>query len=190
MASWLSTEHIGPLTGSPDQDPQPLQDTTRWGVNGVDEGVSVLLGARTYIYFGDIKDPNSPDDHWNFPDLIAWTDDPHIQTHGGHLALGYNFTLPNSNQQGGPVSTQQGKWWYCFKCNAIFFSQTGTDGTCPYDYGPHERAGYEFYLPNREEGANLGSGQSDWHICGNCNGLCFAPNMVPTGSCPARQRYT
>jgi hypothetical protein len=185
MPTWLSTTHIGPLTGPADQNPPPLQDTRRWGVEGVDEGVSVIFQGRTYIYFGDVN-PSPFDEARRNLDLIAWTGEPHVHTHGGHLALGWTFYLPNSNQQSGPASTQQPKWRYCVKCFSLFYCPAGTGaGRCTYDNGFHNSAGYEFYLPNIEEGATASMGQPDWHYCGKCNGLCYAPNMVPTGSCPA-----
>jgi hypothetical protein len=197
QATFLSTVRIGPLTsgaaGPAEQEPRPLQDTTRWGVNGVDEGVSVFFKDqkgqnRTYIYFGDVR-PNPDDPSYGETlntDLIAWTSDPDVQTHGGHSALGWTFFLPNNSLQSGPASTQQPNWRYCVKCFSLFYCPTGTGaGRCPYDNGLHIYAGYEFYLPNLEQGAPPSMGQPDWHYCGKCNGLCYAPNMVPTGSCPA-----
>jgi hypothetical protein len=184
MPTWLSTVRIGPLTGPADQNPPPLQDTTRWGVHGVDEGVSVDFQGRTYIYFGDVN-PYPHDEGRLHLDHIAWTSEPHVHTHGGHLALGWTFYLPNSSQQSGPASTQQPNWRYCVKCFSLFYCPNGTSaGRCTYDNGFHISAGSEFYLPNLEQGATPSIGQPDWHYCGNCNGLCYSPNKVPTGSCP------
>jgi hypothetical protein len=186
MPDWLSTTRIGPLTGAADQSPPPLQDTTRWGVNGVDEGVIVDFDGRTYIYFGDVR-PNSlsnTDVQFN-RDLIAWTTDPLVQTQGGHVAQGWMFYLPNSNQQPGPAKTEQADWYFCDKCYSLFFGKNASDaGRCVYDNGLHRAVGYEFYIPNFEEGATAAMGQPDWHFCGNCNGMCYAPNFVPTGGCP------
>ena len=187
MPTWLSTVRIGPLTGPANQDPPPLQDTTRWGVEGTDEGVSVVLGDRTYIYFGDVNPHPWDADRLNL-DLVAWTSEPHVHTHGGHLALGSTFFLPNSSQQSGPASTQQPNWRYCVKCNSLFYCPSGTGaGRCTFDNGLHsdDGVGYEFYLPSLEEGAAPAIGQPDWHYCANCNGLCYAPGKVPTGVCPA-----
>jgi hypothetical protein len=185
MPTWLSTQRIGPLTGPANQNPPPLQDTTRWGVLGVDEGVSVVFHGRTYIYFGDVNPYPYDEGRLNL-DLIAWTSEPHVHTHGGHLAVGWEFYLPNSSQQHGPASTQQPNWRYCVKCYSLFYCPTGTGaGRCMYDNGLHNYAGYEFYLPNLEQRATPSMGQPDWHYCGKCNGLCYAPNYFPTGSCPA-----
>ncbi|MBP0449044.1 hypothetical protein J5Y04_05735 [Kitasatospora sp. RG8] len=163
-----------------------MQDTTRWGVLGTDEGVNVVFGGRTYIYFGDVN-PSPWDEGRLNLDLIAWTSEPHVHTHGGHAAIGWMFYLPNGNQQGGPASTQQPNWRYCVKCFSLFFCPDGAGGAgrCTYDNALHQVAGDEFYLPNVEEGATADDGQSDWHYCGKCNGLCFAPGFVETGSCPA-----
>jgi len=187
--SWLSTTRIAPLTGPAGPEPRPLQDTTAWGVLGVDEGVSLFITepgphqGRTYIYFGDVN--ASLGFKRNF-DLIAWTSEPRVHATGGHLAQGWTFFLPNSNLQNGPASTQQPGWRYCVKCASLFYCPSGTSaGRCTYDNGLHELSGFEFYLPNREEGAADSSGQPDWHFCGNCNGLCYAPGFARTGSCPA-----
>lgn len=187
MPTWLSTTRIGPLTGRADQNPSPLQDTSRWGVEGVDEGVSVIFGGRTYIYFGDVN-PVTPDPgHARLNlDLIAWTSEPHVHTHGGHAALGLMFYLPNRDQQSGPAPTQQPEWRYCVKCFSLFYCPKGIGaGRCTYDNGVHNAAGHELYLPNIEQHATPAMGQPDWHFCGKCNGLCYAPKMVATGSCPA-----
>jgi hypothetical protein len=62
VPTWLTTTRTGPLTGAAEQEPRPLQDTTMWGVHGVDEGVSVIFQDRTYIYFGDVApNPQDPD---------------------------------------------------------------------------------------------------------------------------------
>jgi hypothetical protein len=188
MPTWLSTTRIAPLTGPAQQQPPPLQDTTKWGVTGVDEGVSVIFNGRTYIYFGDVNPNPDPDFHSRLNlDLIAWTTEPHVHTHGGHAALGWTFYLPNSSQQSGPASTQQPNWRYCVKCFSLFYCPAGKSGAgrCTYDNGLHNFAGYEFYLPNLEEGAASSSGQPDWHYCDKCNGLCYAPGYVPSGACPA-----
>jgi hypothetical protein len=109
VPTWLTTTRTGPLTGAAEQEPRPLQDTTMWGVHGVDEGVSVIFQDRTYIYFGDVApNPQDPDYQSRLNlDLIAWTSEPHVHTHGGHLARGWTFYLPNSSQQSGPAPTQQ-----------------------------------------------------------------------------------
>ena len=76
---------------------------------------------------------------------------------------------------------------YCVKCFSLFYCPSGKTGAgrCTYDNGLHNLAGSEFYLPNLEEGAAPSTGQPDWRYCDKCNGLCYAPNKVPTGSCPA-----
>ena len=199
MPTWLSTTHVGPLTGPavspavnlPVQWQGVMQDTTLWGVAGVDEGVSVVFNGRTYIYFGDVN-PTSSDNYWRNLDLIAWTSDPYVHTHGGHVQEGWIFYLPNSHLQSGPTPMQQPGWHFCVKCCSLFYCPTGTSaGRCMYDNGLHTYAyagkpvGYEFYLPNLEHGATPNMGQKDWHYCTKCNGLCYAPEMVNTSSCPA-----
>lgn len=122
IAEVLSTVRIGQLTGSTKAiDPKwensidamgwpLLNDTGRWGVMGVDLGANTEhADGRLYFFFGDVAvewDPTFPGfsgnpvtmdnlDLMNNSDLVAWTDDREVLKHGGHLAIGWNFFLPN-----------------------------------------------------------------------------------------------
>ena len=97
-------------------------------------------------------------------DLVAWTDEPKVLRHGGHLPLGWKFVLPYepTGERGQP------EWRYGGKCGALFFD--GYDnfkGVCPTD-GTHVAVGWNFLLPFEPTGV---PGQPDWRYCGKCAGL-------------------
>jgi hypothetical protein len=182
----LKTERIGPLTGSQsdfgNQNVGLLQDTTVWGVRGVDEGVSVIYNGRTYIYFGDV---DAVDESKRNQDLIAWTGDVTVLRNGGHSPSGAMLYLPNDHW-GVAASTEQPDWRFCLKCNGLFYCprEDATGTRCPAG-GEHLQAGYDFFLPNLENGAGLLVGQVGWRYCRQCHGLCFSPDGSLVGACPA-----
>src|SRR5262249_48841315 len=173
----LGTERIGQLTGSTDTTTSPdrprpwpllvdyqgwplLQDTGKWGVVGVDLGANTEHSdGRLYFFFGDVAvelDKNKPAYSGNPPnsDLVAWTDDTKVIRHGGHLAQGWNFILPNDHQ-GATAETGQPDWRFCGKCHGLFWAPNGDPaGTvCPKDGSPHLPLGWNFILPNDQQGA-------------------------------------
>lgn len=101
----LSTGRIGQLTGSTSPDPpwpDPidaqgwplLNDTGLWGVNGVDLGANTEHdNSRLNFFFGDVAIDHNPD-------FIAWTDDRSVWRNGGHLAIGWNYFIPNVHGYG------------------------------------------------------------------------------------------
>ena len=81
----------------------------------------------------------------------------------------------------------------------FFFGDVWTDGRQPGNadlvawtddkailrHGGHFSLGWNFILPNTQQGAPLTSGQPDWRFCGKCHGLFWAPNGDASGSaCP------
>lgn len=190
--SRLSFQRIGPLTGPSDfgtQNLSSLQDTTVWGVCGVDEGVSFVYNGRTYIYFGDVWPVREEESQYNM-DLIAWVGDLAVLRHGGHSAQGWTFYLPN-DQQGATAGTGQPDWRFCTKCSALFWCPSDQPaGKCPYDDGQHTPQGWNFYLPNTQQGATASTGQEGWRYCDRCNSLCWAPDGTPVGMCPAGGQHS
>jgi len=60
-----------------------------------------------------------------------------------------------------------------------------TDDTEVFRHGGHLEFGWNFFLPNDEQGATASTGQPDWRFCGRCGGLFLAPNESTAGSvCP------
>jgi hypothetical protein len=146
----ISTVRIGQLTGSTrSEEPRwirsvdPMQwpllnDTGRWGVTGVDLGANTEHSdGRLYFFFGDVAV------EWDnrFPgysgdpliiresDLVAWTDDRQVLKHGGHLAMGWNFFLPN-NEEGATESTGQPDWRFCVRCGGLFWAPEASNQWC------------------------------------------------------------
>lgn len=253
LVLFLSTTRIGQLTGSTDDRWKDsvdamrwplLNDTGRWGVLGVDLGASTEHEGRTYFFFGDVANQQGPPEHPFFSDnpngsdFIAWTDDSKILRHGGHLAVGWNFFLPNDHQgagsrtgqkdwrfcgkcgglfwapdgqaggvclksgshtyhptswnfylpndhQGATDSSGQKDWRFCSKCHSLFWapSENAAESICPLDFAPHQPLGWNFYLPNDHQGANAGTGQSEWRFCANCQGLFWNDDAFK-GVCP------
>jgi hypothetical protein len=190
MSDVLGTERIGQMTGSTrTYDPLStttdwmywplLNETGRWGVEGVDLGANTEHSGRLYIFFGDVA---VDDQH---ADLVCWTSDTVVQRRGGHLALGWDFCLPNDHQDA-TQSTGQSQWRLCEKCHGIFYCPENIGiGVCPAG-GPHASIGWNFVLPNDHQGATESTGQKDWRPCGRCHGLFYAPggNASQT-KCPA-----
>lgn len=192
----LGTARIGQLTGSTSTNPLPpdppwpdpidaqhwplLNDTGIWGVNGVDLGANTEHDdGRLYFFFGDVAIDHNPD-------FIAWTDDRSVLHHGGHLAIGWNFFIPNDHQGAGDTTGQR-RWRFCLKCGGMFWSPDNVPaGVCPKN-GAHEfhPESFEFFLPNDQQGATDATGQKDWRFCRKCRGLFWARNGDPAGSvCP------
>ncbi|WP_051030176.1 hypothetical protein [Nocardia takedensis] len=89
---------------------------------------------------------------------------------GEHEPAGWDFFLPNDHQ-GATDQTGQKDWRFCGKCNGLFFSAQGAErGVCPAG-GRHRPVGWNFYIPNREQGASEQRGQPNWRFCGNCHGM-------------------
>lgn len=196
MTTWISTERIGQLTGSgnaathhlTDAIGWPLtNDTSRFGVAGVDLGATACHNGRLYFFFGDVI-PTQVNDQFVRPrdsDLVAWTDDAVIQHHGGHVGENsWNFFLPN-DQGGGSSILGQNDWRFCYKCNCLFWAHNGdvTGSVCPAG-GTHAHAGWNFSLPNDHQGGSETTGQSKWRYCAKCHSLFW--NDPSAGSrCPA-----
>ena len=191
----LNTTRIGQLTGvAPEEQPRVdfqgwplLHDTAKsWGVLGVDLGantehVDTENNNKLFFFFGDVRsDGKQPGN----ADLVAWTDDTEILRHGGHLALGWNFVLPNK-QQGATNSDGQPDWRFCGKCHGLFWAPGGdaTGTTCPRDSGNHDPKGWIFVLPNAQQGAPLSSGQANWSHCDKCDSLFYLPDVAKS-VCP------
>ena len=189
MSDVLATERIGQLTGGTrTSDPLGLttdwtywpllNQTSLWGVNGVDLGANTEHNERLYIFFGDVAIDGNPDP-------VCWTTDTVVQRHGGHLALGWDFRLPNDHQ-GATQTTGQWEWRLCEKCHGIFFSPGQQSvGVCPAG-GSHAPLGWNFVLPNDHQGAVDATGQRGWRPCDRCAGLFYAPNGDASRTvCPA-----
>jgi len=90
--------------------------------------------GRLYFFFGDVaveQDRFHPffSDNANNSDFVAWTDDKTILKHGGHLAQGWNFFLPNDHQ-GATDTTGQKDWRFCPKCHGLFWNDDAIKGFC------------------------------------------------------------
>ncbi|MFE1943097.1 hypothetical protein [Streptomyces massasporeus] len=193
MSDVLGTERIGQLTGSTrtyedtlttDWTHWPLlNETGRWGVSGVDLGANTEHDNRLFIFFGDVAEPDT--EEAKEPDLVCWTTDTTVQRHGGHLALGWDFRLPNDHQNA-TAETGQWNWRPCGKCHGLFYcAENGPVGVCPAD-GPHEPIGWNFVLPNDHQNATEQTGQKDWRFCGRCRSLFWAPQGDTSKTvCPA-----
>ncbi|SOD92180.1 hypothetical protein [Spirosoma fluviale] len=186
----LSTTRVGQLTGSTDLGAQHpkwpllvdaqhfplLNDTGHWGAQGADLGANTEHSdGRLYIFFGDTtKTQNSPNKQNT--DLVAWTDETNVLEHGGHLALGLNFTLPFE-----PTSVPgQPDWRFCGKCSTLFWDgDAHFKGVCSKGRG-HTAIGLRFVLPFEPTSV---SGQPEWRFCGKCAGL-FWNGEANKGACP------
>jgi hypothetical protein len=201
MSEVLATERIGQLTGSTRTRDSPglttdwtywplLNETSRWGVVGLDLGANTEHNERLYFFFGDAYVEFVRDGHLEVaadthPDPVCWTTDTVVQRHGGHLALGWDFKPPNDHQ-GATPATGQRDWRFCEKCHGIFFCPGQQDvGVCPAG-GAHTPLGWNFVLPNDHQGAVDATGQRGWRPCDRCAGLFFAPNGDASRTvCPA-----
>jgi hypothetical protein len=162
---WLHTERIAQLTGSRDPEDWPLPNVTDgWTVEGTDLGANAEHGdGRLYFFFGD----------------VATTDN------GEHRWAGWRFFLPNDHQ-GATDSTGQPDWRFCDRCHSLFRAPDGStsDSACPAG-GEHAAAGWNFVLPNDQQGGHAGIGQADWRFCRKCHSLGWGPNGGAAGSvCP------
>jgi hypothetical protein len=189
MSDLEPTERIGQLTGSSrtvgelslttDWTNRPLlNETSRFGVNGIDLGANTEHNGRLYIFFGDVAIDGNPD-------AVCWTTDTDVQRKGGHLAIGWDFRIPNDHQ-GATAHTGQWEWRLCSKCHGLFFCPDRTPaGVCPAG-GVHDPIGWIFVLPNDHQFATDATGQRDWRPCDKCSGLFFAAGGDPSKTaCPA-----
>jgi len=77
----LRTVRICQISGS-----TLLNDTSRWGALGFDEGANTEHNGRFYFFTGDVVRPNSNAEPLNNSHLVAWTEDRTILRPGGfHL---------------------------------------------------------------------------------------------------------
>lgn len=198
MTDVIGTERIGQLTGSArriavdvgedfflttDWTNLPLlNETDRFGVNGIDMGANTEHNDRLYIFFGDVAIEGNPD-------AVCWTTDTAVQRHGGHLAIGWDFRIPN-DQQGATGTTGQWQWRLCGRCKGLFYCPSGTPvGVCPAG-GTHSPLGWVFVVPNDHQLATDATGQRDWRFCDKCAGMFHAPAGSTDGtSCPAGGRH-
>lgn len=189
MSEVVGTEWVGQLTGSArivgenslttDWANRPLlNETNRFGVNGIDLGAHTEHNGRLYFFFGDVAVDGNPD-------AVCWTTDTIVHRNGGHLALGFDFRIPNDHQ-GATGDTGQWQWRFCANCHGLFFCPAGIPvGVCPAG-DMHVPVGWIFVLPNDHQHANAATGQGDWRPCDKCSGLFFAPGADPSGTvCPA-----
>jgi len=189
MSDVVGTERIGQLTGSArtvgefslttDWTNWPLlNETNRFGVNGIDLGANTEHNGRLYIFFGDVAIDGNPD-------AVCWTTDTVVQRNGGHLAIGWDFRIPNDHQ-GATATSGQWQWRLCAKCHGLFFCPSDTPvGVCPAG-DAHVPIGWIFVLPNDHQGATAATGQQDWRPCDKCSGLFWAPGADPSRTvCPA-----
>jgi hypothetical protein len=99
------------------------------------------------------------------------------------------FFLPNDHQ-GATEATGQRGWRFCDRCHGLFWapdaSPAGT--TCPAG-GEHHTpdGGWEFFLPNDQQGAMDATGQKDWRFCRKCRSLAWFPGggAGERSACPA-----
>lgn len=211
---WLSTERVGQLTGSSSTElptwPNAvdvlgwplLNDSGRWSVLGTDMGANAEHpdDGRLYIFFGDVAVEKGVKKYSNGEilrsdnpmnaDLVAWTDAQHVVRHGGHLAVGWKFIIPN-DQQGATAQTGQKDWRFCGKCNTLFWApdENVAGSFCPFDGGTHNWIGWNFVVPNDQQGATDQTGQKNWRFCSECHALFFAPDQLPAGVCPKGGRH-
>jgi hypothetical protein len=195
----IGAERIGQLTGTSRICDQPelttdwtfwplLNETNRWGVKGVDLGANTEHDGCLYIFFGDVAIDNNPD-------VVCWSNDTVVQRHGGHVAIGWDFRLPNDHQ-GAKSHTLQWQWRFCEKCHGIFFCPEQADiGVCPAGRahrpivcpagGPHHipEGSWVFFLPALETGASDAIGQPRWRFCANCHSLFWNGDSIK-GVCP------
>jgi hypothetical protein len=82
----------------------------------------------------------------------------------------------------------QGDWRFCSKCCALFFNGYAAKGNCAVDNGPHEAAGYNFFLyhdrpPMLDE-------EDRWRFCEKCFALFYnAVEAKETSVCPGGGRH-
>src|SRR6267143_3569500 len=169
---FVSTVRVGQISGSnngsndPDlmkaHDPQfwpLLNDTSRWGALGFDEGANTEHNGRLYFFTGDVVCRNPRLNPLNNSHLVAWTEDRAILRHGGHRSAGFNFVLPHEVVED---AKNQANWRYCVQCGALFFdgyADKSFQNLCPRGDG-HVPAGFNFVLPHDlPESAN---NQASW----------------------------
>jgi hypothetical protein len=98
-----------------------------------------------------------------------------------HGHFGRTTAYPDSHE-GSPVG--QWGWRYCGNCRSLFYEAAGSN--CPANLngdGPHVAVGWNFCLPNDQQGGSGQIGQEDWRFCSYCNGLYWNGNATK-GVCP------
>jgi hypothetical protein len=96
----------------------------------------------------------------------------------GHSFTGSgNYTLPMIGDW--PDWGQTG-WYWCNRCQGLWYGANQTPGVCPAGPGGHSKTSSGFYAPD----VNSGGGQGNWRWCSQCQGMWFAANGTG-GVCPA-----
>jgi hypothetical protein len=95
----------------------------------------------------------------------------------GHSFTGSgNYNLPEADD----FFSGQAGWYWCNRCQGLWFGGNRTLGACPAGPGGHSSFGSSSYAPD----VNSGSGQGNWRWCSQCQGMWFAANGTG-GVCPA-----
>jgi hypothetical protein len=98
----------------------------------------------------------------------------------GHVAQGYNFSLPHdAPAPRGRAGEAQWDWRFCRKCDSMFYDGYTPKGVCAAG-GGHEAQGFNFNLSHDIPGP----GQPDWRFCHKCH-ILFYDGYPEKGSCPA-----
>jgi hypothetical protein len=96
----------------------------------------------------------------------------------GHSYTGSgNYTLATSQDT---FALGQIGWYWCCRCQGLWYSANRSISACPAGPGGHEYAGSGDYVLE----VNSGSGQGQWRWCHQCQGLWFGANGTG-GVCPA-----
>ena len=83
------------------QDWQLLNDTSKWGALGFDEGANAEHNGKLYFFSGDVLRPNSNGDPLNNSHLVAWTEDATVTwTNDPTLPPARGFSLQAVLQNG------------------------------------------------------------------------------------------
>jgi hypothetical protein len=94
----------------------------------------------------------------------------------GHSFVGSgNYTVPSADDF---IHGQVG-WFWCYRCQGLWYALNGTHGACPAGPGGHEQTGSDLYAPD----VNTPNDQGNWRWCFECQGLWFAGNHT-RGVCP------
>jgi len=93
----------------------------------------------------------------------------------GHSFVGSgNYTVPTLDDF---FHGQEG-WFWCTRCEGLYYNLSGTTGNCPAGPGGHDRGDSDEYALNLNRGD-----QGNWRWCFECQGLWFAGNRT-RGVCP------
>jgi len=101
---------------------------------------------------------------------------PALGTAGHSMAGSGNYSLQTSPH----FLYGQTEWFWCHRCQGLWYRGNNILGVCPAGAGGHDFAGSNDYAID----VNGGSGQANWRWCQLCQGLWFAANGTG-GACPA-----